>query len=165
MSRCLLGDNVRYNAEPFDRVAGTLTRWRRDGRIVAVCPEVDGGLPVPRPAAEVVAVDGHSGSAAVLEGRGRVHTAYGVDLGACFVAGAEAALQTARRHGIRMAVLKARSPSCGSLETYDGSFRRRLVPGAGVAAELLSRHGIRVFDEQRLAEAEDYLAALERQPR
>lgn len=157
VSRCLLGERVRYDGGshgPFDR----LEIWRREGRLVPVCPEVAGGLPTPRPPAEIPGGQGYR----VLDGEIGVLTLAGEDVGAAFRAGAEAALALVRGHGIRIAVLKARSPSCGNRENYDGSFSGRRVPGEGVTAALLRRHGVQVFSEEELEAAAAALADLDK---
>lgn len=156
VSRCLLGERVRYDGGAHGPFA-QLEAWRRQGRLVAVCPEVAGGLPTPRPPAEIPGGQG----ARVLEGECAVLTIGGAEVGAAFLAGAHAALQLVEAHGIRLAVLKARSPSCGNRENYDGSFSGRRVPGEGVTAALLRRHGVRVFSEEELVEAAAALSALE----
>jgi uncharacterized protein YbbK (DUF523 family) len=156
VSRCLLGERVRYDGGAHGPFA-LLEEWRRQGRLVAVCPEVAGGLPTPRPPAEIPGGQG----VRVLDGECAVLTIDGAEVGAAFLAGAHAALQLVEAHGIRLAVLKARSPSCGNRENYDGSFSGRRVPGAGVTAALLRRHGVRVFSEEELAEAAAVLSALE----
>ncbi|WP_312380642.1 DUF523 domain-containing protein [Pseudomonas oryzihabitans] len=156
VSRCLLGHRVRYDGGahgPFD----LLGVWQLEGRIVPLCPEVAGGLPTPRPPAEIPGGQG----GAVLDGRLPVMTDGGEDVTAAFVAGAEAALELIARHGIRLAVLKARSPSCGNLENYDGSFSGTRVAGEGVTAAALKRAGVAVFNETELVAAQRLLAALE----
>ncbi|AYC31059.1 DUF523 domain-containing protein [Pseudomonas cavernae] len=158
VSRCLLGQRVRYDGGahgPFDLLA----QWQAEGRLVPICPEVAGGLPTPRPPAEIPGGQG----GAVLDGRQRVLTADGTDVSAAFVDGAEQALALVRAHGIRLAVLKARSPSCGNRENYDGSFSGRKVAGEGVTAALLRRAGVQVFSEEELPAAAEALAALEAQ--
>ena len=90
---------------------------------------------------------------AVWEGRAQVLTADGEDFSDAFVEGARQALALVQRHGIRIAVLKANSPSCGNLLTYDGTFSGVKVTGEGVTAALLKRHGVQVFSELELAEA------------
>lgn len=105
VSRCLLGHLVRYDGGshgPFD----LLSRWHAQGRIVALCPEVAGGLPTPRPPAEIPGGQGGE----VLDRLNRVFTVDGEDVSEAFLLGAEAAVELVRRHDIRMAVLKARSP-------------------------------------------------------
>ena len=97
----------------------------------------------------------------VLDGSARVITTEGEDVSAEFLSGARQALALVQQHGIRIAVLKANSPSCGNLLTYDGTFSGVKVSGEGVTAALLSRHGVRVFNESQLAEAVSALAALD----
>ncbi|MGW2151174.1 DUF523 domain-containing protein [Nonomuraea bangladeshensis] len=159
VSACLMGRKVRYDGSAKTSSAAVLADWRAEGRLVSFCPEVAGGLPVPRPAAEI---EGGAGGAAVLAGTARVLTSGGEDVTAEFVAGARAALEAARSAGARMAVLKEGSPSCGTLAIHDGSFAGRKNPGQGVTTALLERHGIRVFGEDRLDEAAGYLRTLER---
>ncbi|HEX2444522.1 MAG TPA: DUF523 domain-containing protein [Vicinamibacterales bacterium] len=157
VSACLLGERVRYNGA--DAAAGSpiLDAWLAQGRVVRFCPEVAGGLGVPRPAAEIQG----PGGPAVLEGRARVLTRAGTDVTANFLNGARQALDAAVAEGVRLAVLKDGSPSCGSGFVYDGSFSGRRTSDAGVTAALLEREGIRVFSEARLEEAEEYLRVLE----
>ena len=157
VSRCLLGHRVRYDGGahgPYD----LLQLWQEEGRIVALCPEVAGGLPTPRPPAEIPGGQG----AQVLDGTRPVLTDDGNDVTAAFVAGAEIALRLVQQHGLRVAVLKARSPSCGNTHNYDGNFSGTLVAGEGVTAALLRRAGVRVFNESQLSEAAAELARLER---
>ena len=157
VSRCLLGHRVRYDAGasgPFDQ----LEQWLAQGRVVALCPEVAGGLPTPRPAAEIPGGQGVE----VLAGDARVLTAAGEDFTAAFLSGAQQALALVQRFDIRVAVLKANSPSCGNLLTYDGTFSGVKVGGDGVTAALLKRHGMQVFNELELPAAAQALAALGR---
>lgn len=147
VSSCLLGQPVRYDGRAKTSHSALLARWREEGRLVSVCPEVAGGLPIPRPPAE-------------LSGR-TVRSAAGEDVSDFFRRGAEIALATARRHGIRMAILKDDSPSCGSTRIYDGTFTGTSIEGTGITADLLARHGIRVFAETELAAAANWLEHLE----
>ncbi|RKT60611.1 uncharacterized protein YbbK (DUF523 family) [Azonexus fungiphilus] len=157
VSACLLGQAVRYDAQAVPCPSRQLADWQRAGLLLPFCPETAGGLPVPRPAAEI---RGAGGGSAVLAGAAEVVDGHGRNLNAAFIAGAEAALAAARRHGIRLAILKERSPSCGSRQIYDGSFAGRHIAGAGVTAALLEAAGIRVFNEQRIAEAAAFYHAL-----
>jgi len=155
VSRCLLGHHVRYDGGAsglFDQ----LQQWLDEGRIVPLCPEVAGGLPTPRAAAEIPGGQGVQ----VLDGDAPVITTDGEDVTVQFLSGAHQALDLVREHGIRIAVLKANSPSCGNLLTYDGTFSGVKVSGEGVTAALLKRHGVRVFNELELAEAALVLEAL-----
>jgi uncharacterized protein YbbK (DUF523 family) len=158
VSSCLLGAPVRYNGEHKRSDSAILARWVAEGRVVAVCPEMAGGLPVPRPAAEIAS--GASG-AAVLAGKAKVIDVRGNDLSAAFVAGARDTLLQAQALGIRVAVLKEGSPSCGSGYIYDGSFSGSKLNGHGVTAALLQSAGLRVFSEAQLAEAEAFLLSLD----
>ncbi|GAA3131190.1 DUF523 domain-containing protein [Streptosporangium carneum] len=150
VSACLVGRRVRYDGAAKTSGDALLAAWRREGRLVPFCPEVEGGLPVPRPASEI---EGGAGGAAVLAGAARVLTADGTDVTRAFLAGAQAALAVARSFGVRVAILKEGSPSCGGLSVYDGSFRGRRVPGVGVTAALLELHGVSVFTEDHVADA------------
>jgi len=156
VSRCLLGHRVRYDggaSGPFD----LLEQWIAEGRVVPLCPEVAGGLPTPRAAAEIPGGQGGE----VLDGVATVITTDGEDVSAQFLDGARQALALVQRHGIRVAVLKANSPSCGNLLTYDGTFSGVKVSGEGVTAALLKRHGVQVFSELQLPEAEMALTQLD----
>ncbi|MER6582289.1 DUF523 domain-containing protein [Nonomuraea sp. NPDC001023] len=158
VSACLMGRRVRYDGGAKTSADALLASWRAEGRLVVFCPEVAGGLPVPRPAAEI---EGGAGGAAVLSGDARVLASDGSDVTAEFVAGARAALEAARSAGARLAVLKEGSPSCGALAIHDGTFGGRRVPGQGVTTALLEAHGVRVFTEDQLPAAADHLRDLE----
>ncbi|AIN60813.1 DUF523 domain-containing protein [Pseudomonas soli] len=155
VSACLLGQPVRYDG----RASGhpdVLQRWQAEGRVVPLCPEVAGGLPTPRPPAEIPGGQG----GAVLDGQAQVLTVTGDDVSDAFLAGARLALELVRRHGIRVAVLKSGSPSCGNLQIYDGSFSGVKVAGEGVTTALLRREGVQVFSELELEDAQRALSQI-----
>ena len=154
VSACLLGEPVRYNGAHKRSDDEILRRWVLEGRVIPVCPEIAGGLPVPRPPAEI---EGGAGGASVLAGSARVVDPAGADITPHFISGAEAALAAARANGIRIAVLKEGSPSCGSAFIYDGTFTSTRVQAAGVTADLLRQAGLQVFSEMQLAEAAEAL--------
>jgi uncharacterized protein YbbK (DUF523 family) len=160
VSACLLGERVRYNGNDARCPSDILDRWARQGRLVPFCPEVAGGLPVPRPAAEIGPGDGR----AVLRGAAQVRDQAGRDLTASFLAGARGALQAARDAGALLAVLKEGSPSCGTATIYDGTFTGTRRRGPGVTAALLEENGLRVFSERELPAAEAWLRAREGGP-
>lgn len=139
VSACLLGQKVRYDGGHARSDDPIFQDWLVKERIVSFCPEVAGGLPTPRPPAELR--------------DGRVIEEAGDDVTDAFDRGAEKALALCRKHGITVAVLKENSPSCGSQFIYDGSFSGRKINGQGRTAALLEAHGIRVFSEDRLADA------------
>lgn len=157
VSSCLLGSSVRYDGTHKRSGSEVLQRWLSEGRVVAICPEVAGGLPIPRPPAEVAA---GAGGAAVLAGLAKVVDANAFDFSREFIAGARQALLQAQAKGIRVAVLKEGSPSCGSGHIHDGTFSGTQVPGRGVAAALLESAGIRVFSEEQFTEADRLLRTL-----
>lgn len=160
VSSCLLGQPVRYHGRAAaceSDAAAILDRWRDAGLIAAVCPEVAGGLPTPRPPAEIT---GAVSAERVWQHTARVVDDTGADVTAAFIDGAQRALALAQRHGIRIAVLKEGSPSCGSTFVYDGTFTGAKIAGRGVAAALLREHGIEVFSEHTLAEADARLREL-----
>jgi uncharacterized protein YbbK (DUF523 family) len=157
VSSCLLGERVRYNGAAASSHDIILGAWIDEGRVVPFCPEVAGGLGVPRPPAEIRGADGE----AVLDARGAVITHAGTDVTANFLDGARKALDAARARGVRVAVLKDGSPSCGSSWIYDGTFSGARQAGRGVTAALLEREGIRVFSERELREAQEYVRTLE----
>lgn len=137
VSGCLLGNACRYDgrSKPNDAVLRLVEILRGAGcHIQRVCPEAAGRLPRPRPPAEQTP-------------DGRVVDRAGVDVSAQFAAGSKATLALARSRRARLAVLKAKSPSCGRYEVYDGSFSGTLVPGIGTCARLLCAESILVVDE------------------
>jgi uncharacterized protein YbbK (DUF523 family) len=157
VSACLLGEKVRYNGGDATSSSAVLTRWLAEGRVVPFCPELAGGLGVPRPAAEIQGLSGE----AVLDGHARVSTRAGVDVTDGFLQGAYLALATAQAQRVRVAVLKDGSPSCGSGSIYDGTFSGRHTSRHGVTTALLERNGIRVFSEQCFEEAAEHVRLLE----
>lgn len=153
VSACLLGEAVRYDGAAHGPFA-QLQAWQAEGRVLALCPEMAGGLPTPRPPAEILGGQGR----AVLAGQQVVRDCHGRDVSDAFRAGAARALALVREQGIGMAVLKARSPSCGNRQTYSGEFSGRLVEGAGVTAAALQAAGVVVFNEHELEQAAARLA-------
>lgn len=146
ISACLLGQPVRYDGRAKTQESPILTRWREEGRLVTVCPEVQAGLATPREPAEIQAGNGRD----VLDGTARVIARDGEDVTPAFLRGAELALALCQRHGIRYAILTEASPSCGSQRIYDGGFAGRTMAGMGVTSALLARHGVDVFSQHEL---------------
>lgn len=142
ISACLLGQPVRYDGKGKSLAHPLIEKWKGEGRLVSLCPELAGGMKVPRPPAEIE--DGMNGSD-VLAGRARVLELTGGDVTDAFVAGAERTLTFARENDCRFALLIDGSPSCGSLAIYDGSFAGAKHAGKGVTTALLGQNGIMVF--------------------
>ena len=157
ISACLMGQPVRYDGGHSLLDAPIVQQWQREGRLVTICPEMAGGLPTPRPPAEIE----HGNSDALLRGQVAIHTQLGDDITDAFLIGAEQTLALCLRHHIRIAILKEGSPSCGVTQVHDGTFRGHKIQGQGVTTRLLTQHGIAVFSEQQLEAASQHLDALE----
>jgi len=144
VSKCLCGgEPVRYDGKIKTEEHPVFVKWMNEGRFVMVCPEVFGGLPVPRAEAQrqgdkVVTIDGR-------------------DVTAEYMAGAKEAVRLANENDVICAILKSKSPSCGNRQIYDGTFTRCLIDGEGMAAELLRKEGFKVFSEKELEEAEKFI--------
>ncbi len=141
ISACLAGENVKYsggnNAVPW------LCQWieKHRDQVLLVCPEVMGGLTVPRLPAEIQRRRTKPEDCRVVNKAGE-------DVTAQFRLGAEKVLELAKAHHISVAILKGNSPSCGNKEVYDGTFSGILVPGSGIAASLLIANGVMVLSEK-----------------
>lgn len=136
VSACLLGVCCRYDGE--SKPNPDVTALREKFLLIPICPEVDGGLSTPRIPSERVG--------------DKVLMRDGKDVTKNYEAGAREALRLAEQYGAKSAILKARSPSCGKGQIYDGSFSGKLTSGDGVAAELLSKNGITVYTEEEIAD-------------
>lgn len=134
VSACLLGVACRYDGDsrPNDAVWALAERYR----LIPVCPESMGGLPIPREPSEIVG--------------DRVLSRTGKDVTAEYRRGAELALALTQKYGCRAALLKERSPSCGTGKIYNGNFDGGLTDGYGVTAALLRENGIAVFGESEI---------------
>ena len=133
LSACLAGVPCRMDGK--SKPVKELCELAARGEAILACPEVLGGLPVPRIPSE-------------RQPDGTVKNALGEDVTAFFLRGAEMALNISRENCCTCAVLKTRSPSCGKGSIYDGSFSKTLIPGSGVCAELLLQSGIQVLTEE-----------------
>lgn len=153
VSACLMGEQVRYDNEILPNLSPALQEWDEQGLIISLCPEVAGGLPIPRPPAEIQGGDGID----VALGTAKVIDINGEDVTSEYFNGAKEALRLVEENGIDYAILKAWSPSCGSKLTYDGSFSDSLKVGQGVTAALLQSKGIQVFNEDEIDLVADLL--------
>ena len=158
VSACLLGQTVRYDGADMFCDHPILQQWIREGRIVPVCPEVAGGLPVPRLRAEIAT---GAGGMDVLAGIAKVVDSGGQDVSASFINGARRALELAQANKVCIAILKEGSPSCGTHIIFDGTFTGTKVPASGVTATQLRQAGIHVFSEDQIAEADIFLRKVE----
>ena len=153
-SACLLGENVRFDGKILKITDERIFKWAKEKRFVPICPETMSGLLVPRVPCEI-----EPGKTAqdVLEGKGKILGQDGRDYTEDYLFGAQASVNLAKRHHVRVAILKQRSPSCGTHQVYDGYFSSNLVDGTGITALLLQQSGVKVFDETQLDEVEALL--------
>lgn len=138
VSACLLGENCKYSGGNNRLDEKLISKLKEKYNLVPVCPEVLGGLAVPRFPSEIR--------------DGKVINSDGEDVTEAFTCGAKRAFETAMSCNCTVALLKERSPSCGYGEIYDGSFSHKIIPGNGVCAELFDRNGISVFGESKIAD-------------
>lgn len=133
VSACLLGVNCKYNQE--NNHCPEVIELMKDHHLIPICPEIMGGLPTPREAAEIVG--------------DRVFSKSGIDVTEYFQKGAMEVLKLAECYQCTHAVLKERSPSCGNGQVYDGTFTKTLRSGDGITVQLLKKHGIVVLGESK----------------
>ena len=133
VSACLIGENCKYNGKN-NRSEKVLEYIKNADKVVAVCPEVLGGLDIPRDPSEIKG--------------GKVITKKGKDVTLEFIKGAEEALSIAKEENIDIAILQSRSPSCGVNEIYDGNFEGKLTCGEGIFAKMLKNNGFKVIDAE-----------------
>ncbi|MBI1216297.1 MAG: DUF523 domain-containing protein [Alphaproteobacteria bacterium] len=155
VSACFLGEDVTYDGGSNFVDHPLMQKWIKEGRLVRVCPEMAGGLPQRRPPANII---GPGGGEGVIDGAARVLTEHG-DVTEQFLRGANRALELVKRHDIKIAIMKEKSPSCGSHEIFDGE-GKEVIPGNGVAAALLKQHGVTVFNENELEKVATFLESL-----
>ena len=134
VSACLLGENVKYSGG--NNRNEKVLAFVEGHQVIPVCPEVMGGLPIPRAPGEIV--------------DGVVLNEDGTSVDYEYRTGAQMALDIAVEEGIDAAVLQSRSPSCGVNQIYDGSFKGNKIKGSGVFAQLLKDNGFRVIDAEDL---------------
>ncbi|CAD2073330.1 DUF523 domain-containing protein [Phocicoccus pinnipedialis] len=141
ISACLVGQKVRYDGKAkYDARCNALIE---SGQAISACPEVLGGLSTPRDPAEIVGGDGFN----VWEGSARVITHKGEDVTEAYKRGAARTLEIVQEMKCNTVILKANSPSCSSVNIYDGNFSGQLNPGVGVTTALFLNNGIDVYDE------------------
>lgn len=139
ISACLCGINCRYDGK--SNSLSYISELVRQGKAVPICPEVLGGLPIPRVPCEIITDS---------LGNKKVVNALGLDLTAEFTLGAQKTLDIAKILDIKTAILKSKSPSCGYGLIYDGSFTGKKTTGSGLTADLLSKNNISVYTEENI---------------
>ena len=151
ISACLLGKNCRYNGghSQLNELNKLDVEW------IPVCPEESGGLGTPRPSAEM------QGSAEdILNGKGKVLTNKGKNVTQEFIRGADKSLQSGLEAGVKTAILKSKSPSCGIGKIYDGSFKKTLKIGDGIFAHLCHENNIECISSDNINQIKKTLAKL-----
>lgn len=131
VSSCLLGTNCKYNGG--NNKNEELIEFLKEVEVVPICPECLGKLPVPRPPSEIY--------------KDKVINNVGIDVTKNFINGATLSLALLIELGIEVAILKEKSPSCGSNYIYDGTFSSTVIGGKGITTKLLEENGIKVFNE------------------
>ena len=134
VSACLLGENCKYNGG--NNYSEKVRDYTKGHEVIPVCPEVLGGLPIPREPAEIVNCI--------------VSLKDGTSVDKEFRQGAKEALKIVKEQNADIVILQSRSPSCGVNTVYDGSFSGRIISGQGVFADLLMRNGIKAIDVEDL---------------
>ncbi len=156
ISACLLGEDVRYDGENSSIAQGSSFTFSQkelfmdilcDNDIYSFCPEVSGGLPTPREAAEIVSRT----KPFIVQNKDKT------DVTINFLVGAKGALDLCNEEGIKVALLKSKSPSCGNEEIYDGTFSKNLIQGQGLTAKLLIENDIEVFNENQLNQLKKFI--------
>ncbi|MCF6246113.1 MAG: DUF523 domain-containing protein [Desulfobacula sp.] len=153
VSACLAGDVVRYDGKCVPLKNKYLELLGNKGCMVKCCPEVAGGMSIPRAPAQIAGGNGSD----VLAGRAGVMDINGKDVSRFFIKGAESALSVVRAHHSQVVLLKDKSPSCGSHFIYDGTFGGRLICGDGVTAAILKQNNVYVFSDSEIQEFEIFV--------
>lgn len=149
ISACLLGRPVRYDGKGLFPQTDRIAEWNSLGWLVPLCPEVAAGFPTPRPPAEI---EPNAPSSKVLEGKARIFEDTGKDVTRTFLRGADIAVQTAKQHDCKFALLTDGSPSCASTFIYSGNFDETRRPGTGVVAQALKMQGVEIFSPRTIEE-------------
>jgi uncharacterized protein YbbK (DUF523 family) len=131
VSACLLGINCKYSGG--NNYNEKVLEYIKDKEVIPICPEIYGGLPTPRQASEII--------------NNKVISKNGIDVTNEYQKGAEETLKIAKLLNVKKAILKAKSPSCGSNQIYDGTFSGIIIPGDGITAKLLKENGIEIMTE------------------
>ena len=139
ISACLVGENVKYDGG--NNLIDNLDKLKEHFELQYICPEVEGGLTIPRMPCEITSFNPL-----------KIENEFGIDLKDHFLDGSKIALNLALKLNAKYALLKSKSPSCGNDKIYDGTFSGTLIDAMGVTAKTLHDHGIKVFNETQIEE-------------
>ena len=131
ISSCLVGKNVKYNGG--NNYIEIIEELKKKYELIEICPEVFGGLSIPRDPSEIL--------------NNKVISINNKDVTDNFISGANKALELAKKYNITKAILKDGSPSCGNTYIYDGSFSKKKIKGLGITAKLLNENNIKIYNE------------------
>lgn len=143
-SACLSGIKCRYDGR--SKPNNKIIKLSKREILIPVCPEQLGGQSTPRPDAEICGGSGID----VLNKKATVIEPDGKDISEYLINGAKQVLKIAKLLGIKKAILKQKSPSCGCGQIYDGTFSHKIIKGDGVTTALLKKNGIKVLSEENL---------------
>ncbi|MDO4534949.1 MAG: DUF523 domain-containing protein [Clostridium perfringens] len=150
VSACLLGVNCKYNGG--NNKNGRVIEFLKGKKFIMVCPEELGGLTTPRIPSEIIDT-----ARDVINGKGKILNKSGDNVTEKFLKGAYETLKIVKDKGIKVAILKAKSPSCGSGLVYDGTFSNKLILGNGVTAEMLKDNKIEVITEEDISIGHNFI--------
>lgn len=136
ISSCLLGNNVKYNGK--NNYIEGIEALKELYDLVIICPEVMGGLSIPRIPSEIR--------------NNQVFNKEGLNVTNEFLKGANIALDLVNKHNIKYALLKDGSPSCGSTYIYDGTFNSIKINNFGMTVRLLKEKNIKIYTENNWKE-------------
>ena len=144
ISSCLVGENVKYNGG--NNLIPDLKTLKEKFELFLVCPEVLGGMAIPRVPSEIISFEPL-----------KVENKIGEDVTDFFENGAKIVLNICKKYNIKVALLKSNSPSCGNKTVYDGTFSGKLIDKMGITTNLLVQNNIKVFNEYELKDLYEYI--------
>ncbi len=134
ISSCLLGNNVKYNGK--NNYIKEVELLKNKYNLIVICPEVMGGLPIPRIPSEIL--------------NDKVINKEGIDVTSNFIKGKDEAIKLVKKYNIKKALLKEGSPSCGSKYIYDGTFSGNKIEGYGITTKALKELGLDIYNEKEI---------------
>ncbi len=134
ISSCLVGNNTKYNGK--NNYLPLIEKLKDKYNLIVICPEVMGGLSIPRDPSEIKG--------------DKVISNKGNDVTKEYNLGAKIALDLAKKYNCKKALLMEKSPSCGVKKIYDGTFSKNLIDGMGITTKLLYENKIEVYSKDEI---------------